>query len=100
MLGLKAYPHKQINHIHRSSFIKYLPDFLLLPHLILSRQEQEIEHYMKVVKAIKRTIEVQRKVDEVLGGYNRLKKRQRGIPQRMQTKKNHANIYEACLLGG
>ena len=61
---------------------------------------EEIEHFMKVAAAIRRTIEVQRKVDEVLGGYNRLKKRQRGIPQRMQTKKNHANIYEACLLGG
>jgi len=32
----------------------------------LSREE--IEHYMEVVKAIKRTIVVQKEVDEVLGG--------------------------------
>jgi len=30
--------------------------------------KEEIEHYMKVAKVIKRTIEVHKEVDEVLGG--------------------------------
>jgi hypothetical protein len=32
---------------------------------------QEIEHYMKVAKAIERTIDVQGKVDEVYGSSSR-----------------------------